>query len=1386
MDLEAAATVAPSPDRDEIYQRYLQVGDPLYRTFWQPAAGADRYALGHAPPHVAQARQLHAKQTLYRDRLISTYQDAVDALRQSAVEQREAMGSHAELQVSAAAPSRCPSGTSGPRVILSENEVQRGAYHLFAPGAPRQWRRVLAELTPGLGKTCIYIGVMAKFLGRICAETNRYFDIVVVGDDDIFNAFRSGLRSCPATVNVAELIEIEERRRNSNESTVYSVLSRRGDGRRYADDHAETLRRQQGRVFLRDVNPTIETANGARLPSSGFCAVNTHLASNGGAGAKSSKDASPFEREKSEAACGPNAYVWGGSRVFFIKYAIAARWTIYTGAGVPAHEAAQHLDHFEDETARSVFTSFKQLQRLTGDASLGKLANRDDVLEQKPPNVGRELHHADGVMPSEEAIPGKVHAAPQLPKSATYSSPHLVLPAANTVLIIDEAHQLLQPYEQRYGDEATRREGVAFSEALWRNSDNIYTTPYLFCGTATPNPTTDVSLTPCMYQLINAKLRATSFLPFLVHPDGSEHTIQSTAEYRKLLGEVLLDDKLRSGRTELKFRWRRPHERTARYLVVNPRTFLEASNGFVREMTLDPTSSARTFPLRLPLRAPASSVVVGWEVPSGGLGHMTYGEASKKVRACLPDAPVEETTRTTAAYLTHDVRNTSDNLQNALAHSNFVCAARREDALLQAQRIYKPIYEDDLNRLFLQDMCYSRVFTANSYPDYRYFPALVPNGAYGEPLTRCVDPYELLTSTATAGGSPRAKAAAAFPTAVVYDVHGQPHDQNPWTLPLDAAERYAANLQEELGDDVGRACRWSERSFWAKCDSSLLSLARRLVQGYLQAPHAVDLALEAELQREVAYNSPKLVAAADDLYGGSGNEGNAFAPLAPIRGKSYYYLNVKDRRYPAGEPPPTALPPPSHGRPSKRGAAKKTGGKGKKKKAVGGGALAGLDDNAFIVVASFYIRQRCRPYLQHLLANHRDDWPELYRRPGVTLQHGLGWLDALLGVGVAAPAEAFHPGSKGPEPKSEVWALHWLAWRAVYKAQRVLPHHPDLYVPSLYCLADAKMTEDDARRSYEKYHRYLAGRSADGADSSVELTFDDALLLMGMPELRKAMVDAQNYDDPCVGHPADATPASQSGIFAADNAYKAVDLKCDGFNLCFGPLPRGKRIQQMGRNRRGCEFDQLNDLAAKPLNWRIYLRQSFLVPSASPAASGSLQQLLLQDCLLDSFYAEQNEANEWMRAIAVSASIGCSLWWSFSKWAELFASYHEHVPRGAMDWFFRNPAGTACGDATPPRRRTPLPADASLEWHVKHGRNEEAQTGLYRCSRHSTTELGSVVPSFLGALRAEDVVLPPSAAPDASADPSCARGSAVEYCTPLHSPRARPPRATYRADALFK
>lgn len=1407
MLLEAAALTARGPAEDATYRRYLSEGDPLLRTFWRPRPGGAHYALGQAPPVTAQVRQLHAKQTLYRDRLITTYQDAVDALRTAAVEQRKALGSHAELQVSDRAPSRCPSGASGPRVILSENEVQRGAYHLFAPGAPRQWRRVLAELTPGLGKTCIYVGVMAKFLGRICAETGRYFDIVVIGDEDIFNAFRSGLRSCPAAVNIRELVEIEERMRKDGSTVVRSVLSRH-DGSRYVDENAEVVARQQGRVFLRDVNPTIETVDAAghttTQPSSGFCAVNTSLGGGdrGGRGGRRPKAAtsSPFEREKSEAACGPNAHVWGGSRVVFLKYALAARWIIYTGAGVPAHEAARHLlppgEVFEDERARQIYTSFAKLQTVTGDPSVGKLSNRDLVKEQgRPPGRSSSASALSaGLMPSEEAVPGRTHRLPELPPSATYSDPGLVANAAHTVFIVDEAHQLLQPHEQRYGDETTRREGIALSEALWRNSDDVYTTPYLFCGTATPNPTTDPSLTACMYQLVNAKLRPTSFLPFHVAADGTERALTSVAEYRQLLRD-------RASRTELKLRWRLPHERTAQHLVVNPRSFLEPASGFVREMTQDPLTSALQFPLRLPVRAAGTSVVVEWQVPLAGLGSMTYAQAAAKVRECLPDAPAEDAGRTKTSYLRHDVRQSGDSLQNALAHSNFICAARREDTLLQAQRIYKPVYEDDLNRLFLQDMVYNRVFTANSYPDYRYFPALVPSGAYGDPLTRCVDPAELLTQSSEP--SPRALAAAAYPTAVVFDRHGQRHEQRPWELPNDSASVFAQNLQRELADDVGRGCRWGERSLWARCDGSLLSLARRLVEAYLQAPHAVDVELEAELQREAAYNSPKLVAAADDLYGSP--EGGAYAPHAPIRGKSFYYLNVKDRRYPVGEPPPGGGPPGKgqKGRKSKKAPAR--GG------ASGQGAMVGLDDNVFIVVASFYLRLRCRPYLQSAFSSAAGGHPtpEAYSRPGVTLQHGIGWLDALIGQGVGAPpSDAFSPGPN-PEPRGEAWALHWLSWRKTYQRQRVAANNV-LYVPAFYALADAKMTEDEQRAAYSKYYRYLAARgggSAPGAEDETEagggqeLSFDDVLSLLGMPELRKAMVDAQNHDDPCVGAPHDATPAGQSGVFAADNAYKAVDLKCDGFNLCFGPLPRGKRIQQMGRNRRGCEYDQLNDMATKPLNWRVYIRQSFLVPSrsADSAMVGGLQQLLLQDCLLDSFYAEQNEPNEWLRAIAVSASIGCSLWWSYSKWAELLASYHEHVPHGAMDWFFANPSGSACEDAAPPARRIPPPADASLDWLIAHGEEEAAQTGLFRCSRHSTTEIGKVVPSFLGALRAEDVVGPPTggsppphlSAPGVGAtpprpDPTCPAGSAHGYCAAtLMSPRAAPRPGLYGPHMLF-
>ena len=1043
-----------------------------------------------------------------------------------------------------------------------------------------------------------------------------------------------------------------------------------------------------------------------------------------------------------------------------MPYALAARWIIYTGAGVPAHEAARHLPHFEDTLAHTLYTSFEQLHALTGGASVGKLGNRDLAKPGRPPAAAA----AEGFLPSEEAVPDKIHRVSKdtLPASKTYSEPGIVANAAHTVFIVDEAHQLLQPYEQRYGDETTRREGIALSEALWRNSENVYTTPYLFCGTATPNPTTDPSLTACMYQLINGKLRATSFFPFLVTPEG-ERPITTLREYRELLAP---------GHGPPRFRWRLPEERTPQYLVVNPRTFLEPSSEFVHEMTLDPQRSQQTFPLRVPAYHGHSRLVAGWAAPpAAGLGRLTYAEAAHKVRACLPDAP--PATQSAEAYLRHDVlaRHAAglESLQNGLAHSNFVCAVRREDALLQAQRIYKPIYSD-LNRLFLQDMVYNRVFTANSYPDYRYFPAPAPDGAYNDPLTRCVEPHEALSA---APDTPRARLARAYPTAVVFDAAGAAHVQDPWALPADAAARYAENLQQPLHDEVGRACRWNERSLWARCDAGFRSLAERLVEAYLRAPHAVDLELEDELRRQAAYNSPKLVAAADDLYGG-GPEAAA-DPWALLRGKSFFYLNVKDRRYPVGEPPEGAAAPAPSGARGRKAARPPKKRKAKKRRADA--PLAGLDDNVFIVVASFYLRMRCRPFLQHLLGRTAFE-----AHATQTVQHALGWLEALRGQGLPPPAAG-----------GEAWAQHWVAWRAGFRRQRaaLLPGAAaGLYVPAFYALADAKMSDDEQQAVYERYRRYLGTQAGGKSTAEADLAFDDVLALLGMPELRKAMVDAQNEDDPCVGVPLNATPAGQSAIFAADNAYKAVDLKCDGFNLCFGPLPRGKQIQQTGRNRRGCEFEQLAELATKPLNWRVYLRQMFLVPRTlggvpSPQTK-ALEELLLQDCLLDSFYAEQNEVNDWLRAVAVSASVGCSLWWAYSKWAELLASYHDHVePRGAMDWFFNNAAGNACEDAAPPRIQRPPPADAAAAWLEAHGAEEAAQTGLFRCSRHSTTELGSIVPSLVGALEPASIVRPPGPGPP-EVDATCAQGTAHGYCAPR--PPARSPQAPrpYDLAALFK
>jgi NAD(P)-dependent dehydrogenase (short-subunit alcohol dehydrogenase family) len=129
--------------------------------------------------------------------------------------------------------------------------------------------------------------------------------------------------------------------------------------------------------------------------------------------------------------------------------------------------------------------------------------------------------------------------------------------------------------------------------------------------------------------------------------------------------------------------------------------------------------------------------------------------------------------------------------------------------------------------------------------------------------------------------------------------------------------------------------------------------------------------------------------------------------------------------------------------------------------------------------------------------------------------------------------------------------------------------------------------------------------------------FDTLLLLMGSQGLRLAMNQFIKEEEPCVRAP----PAGQSMLFAGFNAHKALDFKCIGLNVSFGPQPRGQRIQEMGRNWRNC-------MGSKYIN----LRQIFLVGDPTKVLGG--------DLLLDSFYEAQSEVVNWIRIITVSACLG--------------------------------------------------------------------------------------------------------------------------------------------------
>jgi hypothetical protein len=333
------------------------------------------------------------------------------------------------------------------------------------------------------------VGVIADFLGRRCDGDGRYFDIVVLGDEDIFTEFKANLRRCPAAVNVAELVRYWEAQDGGHRRQVLKSWT----GRPYLGSPEAARAAPRGVVRLRDVNNASPEPQGG-----GFCAVATHLSSDPGqARPGKDRDDTLFERVKDERQCGADPFVWEGSRVVFMPYALAAKWVIYSGAGVPAHEAARHL--LDPELAEHIRRDFERLGR----PKLWK-----DLRAEHPHLKKAKLNELQLYDPHDEA-------AARRAKGRKYTKADLRLNRESVVLIVDECQNLATPSLWSDPSAAVQRRGVALSEALWRWSGDPATTPYLFAGTGTPAVGTNPESTICLLQIINGKGRATSFLPFL-------------------------------------------------------------------------------------------------------------------------------------------------------------------------------------------------------------------------------------------------------------------------------------------------------------------------------------------------------------------------------------------------------------------------------------------------------------------------------------------------------------------------------------------------------------------------------------------------------------------------------------------------------------------------------------------------------------------------------------------------------------------------------------------------------------------------------------------------------------------------------------------------------
>jgi hypothetical protein len=1374
------------------------------------------------------------------------------------VEQSKKMGSYREGALDKNAPSRCFDDESDR--VYELTELQRAAISLFEPGCPPQMRRMMVEMTPGSGKTNVYFEIIAKFLGRRNPDTGKYFDIVILGDSEVFAALEDTKKS-PAKVDFDEIRKFNEEvcKATGNCEFKWSVLYKRSSGRDCYENDKE--------MRLYKINAP---------HSSLACKLSSCLVPNASEATCPPRQDNGIYNGKGDALTRDEKYIckddkgnivndeciWRGTRLFLIPYALAGKWIVSSGGGLQTEGDRVFLE--------------------TLDA-----ANKEDMFVDAS-------HSGFGGKSKQGILRANADA-----KKSKYQPGGFVINSSNTVFIIDEVQNIGLPSRWERTDSRTDCYAPHLSEALWRQTGDLCndrkdaknlpgiprcekwgleTTPYLFAGTGTPNLGTNPESSVCLLQVLNGKQRAELFLPRWPEnpsevPKGGYDDLapRTIGDFRDLLQS--------SGGKQRTLYWPPIEKRYAKDLIVYPRKFLEKESGFVRDVT----KSSEPFSLLVPkLDAATNSTVTAWGTDSTIF--RTCREATERLvenkllpfgpsepslparkkpnkkPAGAPEPPEPASEVSGSSYLAHHFE---EGTQHDFAYRAFLCAAREEDLEHQASRIYKPEY-NELNREFLQDVVASRVFTANSYYDFRLYPQVLPSGTSDEmkqPLTRMVTPL-LLQGKPTLAETPREKAAKKFRTARVIDMQGNVVYQNPWALPADAATRFEEALKKNLTDPASKHadCRWGEWSLCAKLEE-LKPLCETLIAGYTSNPSRVNVEVEDKLRDFVATYCPKMVQAADDLYCSVPHPGaeekefdfmEAYAPGLSSESKSFFFLNARTR-------------------PS-------------------------LDNNLFVILASFYFRMRCRPFLQYYLrSTERDAFvPHVFDDSKVTIQHRIVWLDALLLLfpreEAASRKELYRDlskeekdkqgkkieslfkristdgfnGNDTEKPASEKdWSTLWKVFLDIHFNQRITPqlkeiktekksektpsgvetkaedpareneaskvaeslvgekekkaptgskteaskHQPHVasfkkkqldikkqaqeaqeqvagfqelynatggiieasdevrklkslankstfflkyrdllpkkkkkllekrlersYLPGIFCIGDPNFVDLEDNKGVHVYFANYYEKICKGEPAKVD--FDALLKMMGSQGLRLAMNKFIKYEEPCVRAP----PVSQSMLFAGLNAHKALDFKCIGLNVSFGPQPRGQRIQELGRNWRNC-------MGLKYVN----LRQIFLM--------GDPKKVMGSDLLLDSFYEAQTEVINWIRTITISAGLGCSIWWAYSQWTKALSSYHT-FRREKTDWFFKSEK-PPCLDIGAFEKWARTEVTPLLENHLS----------FYRCNRTNyqsrpmrigddSVNYGNIVRSVVGAFSPDGIV-----SETRGSDPSCRRGTAVD------------------------